>query len=136
MRRDTANLNAQSIRLFHEPDRLQYVSADNSSDMAFDRNEVVDLLARCHRRCCICHRFCGVKIETDHIVPAADDGNDDIDNALPVCFDCHAEIHSYNPDHPRGRKFTPNELRAHKERWLQICDDSPERLLPEIVAIR
>jgi hypothetical protein len=25
MRRHTANLNAQSIRLFHEPDRLQYV---------------------------------------------------------------------------------------------------------------
>jgi hypothetical protein len=70
-----------------------------------------------------------VKIETDHIVPSADGGNDDIDNAIPVCFDCHAEIHSYNPDHPRGRKFTSNELRAHKDRWLDICDRSPQSLL-------
>ena len=52
--------------------------------MAFDRNEVAGLLAACHRRCCICHRFCGVKIETDHIRPAVDGGDDSIANAIPV----------------------------------------------------
>ena len=97
--------------------------------MSFDRDEVADLLVRCHRRCCICHRFCGVKMETDHIEPRADDGPDLIDNAIPVCFECHAEIHSYNDQHPRGRKFTPTELRAHKEQWLNICKDRPEVLL-------
>ncbi len=92
----------------------------------FSQKEVVQLLAACHRRCCICHRFCGVKIETDHIVPAADGGADDIDNAIPVCFECHAEIHSYNDKHPRGRKLRPEELRAHKEQWLAICKQKPE----------
>ena len=97
--------------------------------MAFNRDQVSALLAECHRRCCICHRFCGVKMETDHIVPTSEDGNDDIQNAIPVCFECHAETHSYNDGHPRGRKFTPEELRQHKEQWLKICRDQPEMLV-------
>src|SRR5262245_2169320 len=97
--------------------------------MAFKRDEVADLLAKCHRRCCICHRYCGIKIETDHIVPQADGGDDGIENAIPVCFDCHAEIHSYNVDHPRGRKFTPRELKGHKEQWLKLCQDAPDKVL-------
>ncbi len=54
---------------------------------------------------------------------------DSIDNAIPVCFECHAEIHSYNDKHPRGRKFTSDELRAHKQQWLSICRDNPEALV-------
>jgi 5-methylcytosine-specific restriction endonuclease McrA len=94
--------------------------------MSFNRDEVDSLLAACHRRCCICHRFCGVKMETDHIRPAADGGNDNIANAIPVCFDCHAEIHSYNDKHPRGRKFTPTELAMHKQHWLKLCSEQPD----------
>ncbi len=48
----------------------------------------------------ICHRYCGVKIELDHIKPRADGGEDDIDNAIAVCFECHAEIYLYNDRHP------------------------------------
>lgn len=93
--------------------------------MAFDPDEVCELLARCHRRCCICHRYCGVKMETDHIEPAAESANDNIENAIPLCFECHAETHSYNDKHPRGRKFRPKELRLHKEQWLKICASNP-----------
>jgi len=67
-----------------------------------------------------------VKIETDHIIPEAEGDPDTIDNAIPVCFECHAEIHSYNDKHPRGRKFRPAELRGHKEQWLEICKSRPE----------
>lgn len=67
-------------------------------------------------------------METDHIVPKAEGGTDDIDNAIAVCFECHAEIHSYNDRHPRGRKFRPEELRLHKDQWLAICRDKPEAL--------
>jgi hypothetical protein len=95
----------------------------------FNQQDVDDLLAKCHRRCCICHRFCGVKIETDHMLPSAEDGPRDIANAIAVCFECHAEIHSYNDKHPRGRKFRPEELRKHKEQWLAICAERPETLL-------
>ncbi|MCX5732790.1 MAG: HNH endonuclease signature motif containing protein [candidate division NC10 bacterium] len=92
----------------------------------FDRNEVGDLLKACHRRCCICHRFCGVKMETDHITPKEAGGTHDIENAIAVCFECHAEIHSYNDSHPRGRKYLPEELHAHKDQWLDICQRRPE----------
>jgi hypothetical protein len=95
-------------------------------DMPFNQLQVSELLAKCHRRCCICHRFCGVKMETDHLVPLAEAGSDDIDNCLPVCFECHAEIHGYNDQHPRGRKFRPEELRAHRDQWLEICRTRPE----------
>jgi hypothetical protein len=68
-------------------------------------------------------------METDHIVPREQDGTDAIDNAIPVCFECHAEIHAYNDKHPRGRKFTPTELREHKAQWLRICAENPGALL-------
>jgi hypothetical protein len=72
-----------------------------------------------------------VKIETDHIQPKASQGDDDIKNAIPVCFDCHADIHSYNDEHPRGRKFTPEELQQHKTQWLAVCDTMPAQFLNE-----
>src|SRR5580765_7384825 len=82
--------------------------------MTFEPKEAEKLLALCHRRCCVCHRFCGSKIELDHMLPRAQGGPDDIDNAIPLCFECHAEVHAYNDKHPRGRKFKPSELRLHK----------------------
>jgi HNH endonuclease len=92
----------------------------------FPQKDVDELLTACHRRCCICHRFCGVKIETDHIVPRDEGGQSIIDNAIAVRFECHAEIHSYNDRHPRGRKFRPEELRRHKEQWLETCKSRPD----------
>jgi hypothetical protein len=59
-------------------------------------------------------------------VPQGEGGPDTYDNGIPVCFECHADIHSYNPNHPRGRKFQPSELRAHREQWLLICREHPD----------
>jgi hypothetical protein len=92
---------------------------------SFKRGDADKLMVACHRRCCICHRFCGVKMEIDHIVQRSEDGPSVIENGIAVCFECHAEIHSYNDDHPRGRKFHSEELRQHKEQWLKICASQP-----------
>ncbi len=97
--------------------------------MAFKDSEVADLLAKCHRRCCVCHRFCGIKMELHHAEHRADGGGDEIKNAIPLCFECHAEVNHYNDAHPRGRKFTIEELLAHKAQWLAICDKHPESLI-------
>jgi len=93
--------------------------------VGFDRAKVSELLAQCHRRCCVCHKFCGVKMETHHIKP----GDDNIENAIPLCFECHAEIKLYDASHPRGRKYMPDELRKHKEQWLRFCTESPAVLV-------
>jgi len=97
--------------------------------MGFKQTEVNKLLGLCHRRCCVCHRFCGIKIEIHHIQPSEAGGDDSIENAIPLCFECHAEVQLYNDKHPRGRKFRPEELLQHKEQWLKICSESPGALV-------
>jgi len=97
--------------------------------MGFNRTEASKLLVLCHRRCCVCHRYCGIKIELHHIKPSEEGGDDSIGNAIPLCFECHAEVQLYNDSHPRGRKFRPDELQEHKEQWLKICVESPGALL-------
>lgn len=56
-------------------------------------------------------------MELHHIVQIADGGADTFENAVPLCFDCHAEVKSFNPHHPKGSKITENELRAHRDSW-------------------
>lgn len=96
--------------------------------MPFDEADVQRMLVACHRRCCVCHRYCGVRMEIDHIVPLADGGPDSYENAIAVCFDCHAEIHHYNTSHPKGRRFRPDEVSAHRDQWLAFCKDNPAAL--------
>lgn len=79
-----------------------------------------ELMARCGRYCCVCGKFCDVNIEIDHIVPESEGGPSTEDNGIPVCFDCHARIKNYNDDHPRGTKFTPEELRLHRDRMYYL----------------
>jgi hypothetical protein len=50
-------------------------------------------------------------------VPESKGGLDVLDNAIPLCFDCHAEVEHYNPQHPKGRKFTESELKGHRDAW-------------------
>lgn len=76
-------------------------------------------MAACGRHCCICHRFCGVKLESHHIVHESENGPDAFENCIPVCFDCHADMKSYDFKHPKGTKYTPDELRQHRDRWYE-----------------
>jgi hypothetical protein len=92
----------------------------------FGRKEIESLLVACHRRCCICHCCCGVKIEVHHIESATTPASGRIENAIPLCCNCHAEVCHYNPKHPKGRKLTPGELRRHKEQCLGLCREHPE----------
>ncbi len=98
----------------------------------FGESKINELLAQCHRRCCICHRFCGVKMEVHHI---DDSTNNDISNAIPLCFECHAEVALYNPKHPKGRKYKPHELRLHRDQWIKLCASSAS-FLASIPSIR
>jgi hypothetical protein len=75
-------------------------------------------LVACGRRCCICHAFCGTNIECHHIVAESDGGPATLDNCIPLCFDCHADVGHYNPDHPKGTKYSAGELRRHRDTWF------------------
>lgn len=68
------------------------------------------------RRCCVCRQFKGLYIEVHHITPQAAGGTDTLENAIALCFDCHASAGHYNSDHPKGTKYSPTELRGHREK--------------------
>ena len=87
--------------------------------MAFPSEVAERALLDSGRCCCLCHKFCGSKIELHHIEAKADGGEDTYENCIPLCFDCHAEVRAYDPKHPKGRKFTPSELKGHRDRWYE-----------------
>lgn len=87
--------------------------------MSFPSKVAEQALLDCGRHCCLCHKFCGTKIELHHIEQKADNGEDTYDNCLPLCFDCHADVNFYNDKHPKGRKYTPSELKGHRDRWYE-----------------
>lgn len=59
-------------------------------------------------------------MELHHIKQAADGGDNSADNCIPLCLDCHAEVRSYNPHHPKGRKFTETELKGHRDKCYAL----------------
>ena len=83
--------------------------------MGFSLEISEEALVRCRRHCCICDKFVGPKIELHHIIQEADGGSDTLENCIPLCFDCHAEVKSYNPRHPKGKKYTETELKKLRD---------------------
>jgi hypothetical protein len=78
--------------------------------MAFSSGVRLEALIKCQRRCCLCGERKHTKIECHHILPEADGGGNEFENCIPLCFDCHGEVMAYNPRHPKGTKYTSEEL--------------------------
>lgn len=102
--------------------------------MAFSEEIKTKAMVACGRHCCICHKFCGNNMEVHHIRARADGGQDVYENAIPLCFDCHAIVRQYDPRHPKGIKFTEKELIMHRDRWyghiqqsLSAVEKSPKQ---------
>lgn len=93
-----------------------------------------DVMVACGRHCCLCHKFCGLKIEIHHIKPQSEGGPDTFENAIPLCFDCHADMRSYDTKHPKGTKYTEKELIRHKTNWFQKVQNSAGVLPGNLVA--
>ncbi len=94
-------------------------SCKMGGNMSFSKNVSDNVLVDSKRCCTLCHKFCGFKIELHHIKQKADGGEDTYENCIPLCFDCHAEVKSYNPNHPKGKKYSENELIMHRDRWFK-----------------
>jgi HNH endonuclease len=94
--------------------------------MPFPRAVRDEALVKSHRRCCVCHEFGGRSVNVHHIHQEADGGANTIENAICLCLRCHAEAGHFNPRHPMGTKYSPDELRAHRDQWWQHCAKHPE----------
>lgn len=82
----------------------------------------------CARHCCVCHKGLGINIEVHHIKPKKDGGDNSFENAIGLCFDCHADAGHYNSGHPKGSKLSPKELIMHRDKWYEIVETN--KILP------
>lgn len=87
--------------------------------MSFPPSVKEKALVASQRSCCICHKFCGLKIELHHIELKGEGGTDTFENCIPLCFDCHSDQRSYDFKHPKGTKYTTSELLAHRDNWYK-----------------
>jgi HNH endonuclease len=93
----------------------------------FSEADKIKCLLWSDRHCCLCGKACGVDIEVAHIDERNKPGSSDIDNAIPLCYDCHGKIGRYNKNHPRGNKYRKEELKARRD---QIYDQYTQHLVP------
>lgn len=90
--------------------------------MGFSKKIKDDILVLCARHCSVCNKPAGLNFEVHHIVPSEQGGKDIIENAILLCFNCHADAGHYFAGHPKGLKLSPEELKKHKKRWLQSVE--------------
>lgn len=90
--------------------------------MPFPRSVRIRAMLAAARHCCLCRRYKGLKLEVHHIQPEAKGGSDRFENAIVLCFDCHADVGSYNSDHPRGTRIGADELRRARAAWYEIVE--------------
>ena len=94
-------------------------------NLEFQKKDKIKCLLWCSRHCCLCGKACGIDIEVAHLDP----GKKDIDNAIPLCYDCHAKIGHYNLKHPKGNNYSIDELRKRRE---QVYEEYTRHLVPPI----
>lgn len=99
--------------------------------MPFKNSDKEEALVRSRRCCCVCHVFAGLYTNVHHIVPEHQGGSDDLENAIVLCLRCHGEAGHYNVKHPIGNKYSPNELRRHRDEWWEWCENNPNEPLPK-----
>ena len=90
--------------------------------MSFSQKIKNEIMVASARHCCVCRKSRGLKIEIHHILPKEQGGEDTFENAIALCFDCHADAGHYYAKHPKGTKFSPTELFKHKETWFKIVE--------------
>jgi hypothetical protein len=88
------------------------------------------LLLWSDRHCCLCKKACGAFITVHHIKPEASGGRSTEDNAIPLCFECHALVHHYADSGPIGTKFKPSELKKRRD---QVYEEYTRDLIPPLV---
>lgn len=63
-------------------------------------------------QCCRCRE---IGIDIHHIIPQADGGSDDIENAAPLCQNCHSRFGA----NPEKRK----EIRQMRDWWYEVVKE-------------
>lgn len=82
----------------------------------FKDDDKIKVMLWCGRHCCLCGKFSGIGIEVAHL----EKDDPDIENAMPLCFNCHASVWHYNNNHPKGKKYSIRELKARRNQIYEL----------------
>ena len=82
--------------------------------MPFPEKIKLEAKRKSHFACVICHQ---PFVEVHHILPEADNGPDDLDNAAPLCGSCH-DLFGANP-------VKRKQIREMGDFWWEICEKKP-----------
>jgi hypothetical protein len=94
----------------------------------FDKKDKIRILLWSERHCCLCDKPCGTNIVIHHIKQEGIDNElSNIDNAIPLCYDCHGRIKSYDVAHRVGTSYRIEEIKARRN---QIYDKYTRHLVP------
>ncbi len=77
--------------------------------MGFSEKIKLEVKRKSMFRCCRCQ---AVGVDVHHILPQKDRGLDEIDNAAPLCQNCHDQL----GDNPNKRK----EITQMRDNWYQV----------------
>jgi hypothetical protein len=80
--------------------------------MSFSEKVKKEVKEKADFRCCRCH---SVGIDVHHIIPKRDGGSDDINNAAPLCQNCHDQF----GDNPYKQK----EITQMRDLWYKRVED-------------
>ena len=81
--------------------------------MPFSEPIKLQIKRRAAFRCCRCHE---IGVDVHHIIPQSEGGADTIENAAPLCQNCHDRF----GDNPQKRK----ELTQMRDWWYEIVQDN------------
>jgi hypothetical protein len=94
----------------------------------FKEEDKIKILLWSERHCCLCDKPCDTNIIIHHIQQEGTDKElSNIDNAIPLCYDCHGRIKSYNLAHRVGTSYRIKEIKARRD---QIYDKYTRHLVP------
>jgi 5-methylcytosine-specific restriction endonuclease McrA len=87
----------------------------------FNEKDKIKILLWSERHCCLCDKPCDTNIVIHHIQQEGrpDEELKNIENAIPLCYDCHGRIKSYNLAHRVGTSYRIEEIKARRN---QIYD--------------
>ena len=80
--------------------------------MAFTEKLKLEVKKKAAFRCCRCYE---IGVDIHHIIPQAENGPDDIENAAPLCQNCHDRFGA----NPEKRK----EIKQMREHWYEIVKE-------------
>jgi hypothetical protein len=104
------------------------MDTNKSKRPPFKAKDVIKILLWCERHCCLCEITCDTNIIIHHIEQeGSKEKLSNIDNALPLCYDCHGRVKSYNPKHAVGTSYKIRELKTRRD---QIYEKYTRHLVP------